>query len=128
MTQLNRIEVCSIDQLQPGQSRLVRINAYEIAVKNVNGKLYAFQNKCPHMGAEMVSGHVAGTMLPCNPHQYLYGYDDEIIRCPLHGWEFSMETGNSIFDPERVKIKTFNVCQEEGMVVLYTNLKVRQPI
>jgi len=128
MSEWNRIEVCPIDQLQPGQSKVVRINSYEIAVKNINGKLYAFQNKCPHMGAEMVCGHPAGTMIPCEPHQYVYGYDDEIIRCPLHGWEFSMETGKSLFDPERVKIKTFSVCQEQNMVVLYTKMKAKQTI
>lgn len=128
MSEMNRIEVCPIDQLQPGQSQVVRINAYEIAIKNVNGKLYAFQNICPHMGAEMVCGHAAGTMIPCDPHQYVYGYEDEIIRCPLHGWEFSMETGKSLFDPEHVKIKIFKVCQEEEKVILYTKIGARQPI
>ncbi|MCK1993222.1 Rieske (2Fe-2S) protein [Peribacillus muralis] len=128
MSQLNRIEVCTFDQLEQERSKVVKINEYEIAIKNVNGKLYAFQNKCPHMGAPMVCGHVTGTMIPSEPHQYIYGCKDEIIRCPLHGWEFEMETGKSLFDPERMKIKTFDVFQEEGMVVLYTKLKTKELI
>jgi nitrite reductase (NADH) small subunit len=40
----------------------------------------------------------------------------EILKCPWHNWEFDIKTGCSLFDPENVRIKTYNVKEEEGTV------------
>jgi nitrite reductase/ring-hydroxylating ferredoxin subunit len=33
----------------------------------------------------------------------------EIIRCPWHGWEFDVRTGQSWCEPSRIKAKQFPV-------------------
>ena len=33
----------------------------------------------------------------------------EILRCPWHGWEFDMRTGQSWFDPERTRVRRYEV-------------------
>jgi nitrite reductase/ring-hydroxylating ferredoxin subunit len=45
-----------------------------------------------------------------------------VIRCPLHGWGFDMETGQSLFS-SKVKIKTYEVKEENESIVLYVNRK-----
>ncbi|GED30013.1 Rieske (2Fe-2S) protein [Brevibacillus centrosporus] len=114
-----KVEVCSTDQLKPSQRKLIEINGVEIAVMNVEGKLYAYRNACPHQGAPMVYGTVTGTMLPCKRGEYTYGHDQEIIRCPLHSWEFHLTTGKSLFDPCKVSIKKYEVTVEDDTVVIY---------
>jgi nitrite reductase/ring-hydroxylating ferredoxin subunit len=122
MDKMNRIVVCLADDLLPGQRKVVDLNGYPISVFNVEERLYAIQDSCPHMGASLSCGNIAGTMMPSNPHQYLYGYENEIIRCPLHNWEFSLKTGSSLCSPDRIKIKTFHVVQEENLIVVYTKI------
>jgi nitrite reductase/ring-hydroxylating ferredoxin subunit len=121
LSELHGRALCSAEGLKPGQRQLVDVDGLKIAIVNVDGELFAFRNECPHMGAPMVHGVVTGTMLPCQPHEYKYGRENEIVRCPLHGWEFDIKTGKSLFDPNGFRIKTYEVREEEGSIVLYTN-------
>jgi 3-phenylpropionate/trans-cinnamate dioxygenase ferredoxin subunit len=36
-------------------------------------------------------------MLPSEPGELEYGLRDEVIRCPWHGWEFHVPTGQAVF-------------------------------
>ncbi|MED4297801.1 Rieske 2Fe-2S domain-containing protein, partial [Priestia megaterium] len=97
MGELKHVPVCSIEDLQSGQRKLVKVDGTEIAIFNLKGQLYAVRNKCPHQGVSMVYGSIDGTMLPSDPHTYDYGRHNEILRCPLHGWGFDLKTGESLF-------------------------------
>ena len=121
MVELNSVTICSAEDLQPGQRQLVKVDGSEIAVFNLNGRLYAVRNKCPHQGVSMVYGTIDGTMLPSDPHTYQYGRHNEILRCPLHGWGFDIKTGESLFDAEKCKLKTYEIRQEGDSIVLYLN-------
>jgi nitrite reductase/ring-hydroxylating ferredoxin subunit len=109
--------------LKSGQRKLVTLDEAEIAIVNVDEKLYAFRNSCPHQGVPMVYGSITGTMLPSDPHIYQYGCENEIVKCPLHGWEFELKTGKSVFAPNQVSIRTYDVREEEGVIVLYVKRK-----
>jgi nitrite reductase/ring-hydroxylating ferredoxin subunit len=124
--ELTAVIVCPMEELEPGERKLVQLDGVEIAVINVGGNLYAFRNACPHQGAPMVYGSVSGTMLPSDPQQLQYGCHDEIIRCPLHGWGFDLKTGKSTFLPDNVSIKMYEVKKELGSIVLYTRRNTEQ--
>jgi nitrite reductase (NADH) small subunit len=49
--------------------------------------------------APVGSGTVTGMTLPSKPGNYLYGREEEIVRCPWPGWEFDITNGKSIYDP-----------------------------
>jgi len=34
------------------------------------------------------------------------------LRCPWHGWEFDITSGRSIFNPHRVRVRTYAVIVE----------------
>ena len=46
--------------------------------------------------------------------KYRITRDGEFVRCPWHGWEFDVKTGQSYCDPNDVKIKSFAVTIEPG--------------
>jgi len=50
----------------------------KFVVVNQNKKFNAVYNKCPHMGGSLEDGSVADA-----------GY----LTCPLHNWQFDLETG-----------------------------------
>lgn len=117
---IKKLTVAHSEELEPGKSKLINVEGINIALFNVDGKLYGFQNECPHMGAPMLYGNITGTMLPCEPHTYEYGCDHEILRCPWHGWEFDMNTGRSLYDSKKgSRIRTFKVMRENDSIIVY---------
>ncbi|MGY6211135.1 Rieske (2Fe-2S) protein [Cytobacillus firmus] len=111
--------LCPSDQLKSGSRKIIKLDQLEIALLNINEKLYAIRNECPHQGISMIYGPVTGTMVSSKPQEYKYGYDNEIIKCPLHGWEFNLKTGKSLFSPEKVSLLTYDVRRENEEIVLY---------
>ena len=35
-----------------------------------------------------------------------------MLRCPWHGWEFDVKTGQSWFDPAHIRVRTYQVSVE----------------
>ena len=57
---------------------------------------------------------ISGTTLPGRPYEYEYGRENEIITCPWHGWQFEIATGASIFNPHRVRVRSYEVTVEHA--------------
>ena len=77
------VQVGSLDDLRPGGVLAFRKDGTEMAVCNVNGEVFAVDNRCPHRGGPLAMGALHGTLLVC----------------PWHGWEFDCTTGVCAFDP-----------------------------
>ena len=53
----------------------------------------------------------------CRPQgvgEYAIARKGEFIRCPFHGWEFEIKTGQSYCAPDRLKIRSFDVAVQSG--------------
>jgi 3-phenylpropionate/trans-cinnamate dioxygenase ferredoxin subunit len=105
--------VCSVRDLPPGQRRIVEIGGRSIGVFNIDGSFHAIRNVCPHQLAPLCLGPVSGTTLPSKPNEFNYGLEGRIIRCPWHGWEFDITTGQSVFNPHKVRVKSYEVTVEK---------------
>jgi len=107
--------VCKVGELLPGQCRIVEIGRRSIGVYNVHGSYYAIRNQCPHQFAPLCTGRISGTTLPGKVGEYTYGMDGEVVRCPLHGWEFNVKDGRSLFNPHKCRVKSYEVfCETES--------------
>lgn len=104
--------VCKVSELPVGERRIVDVKGRSIGVFNVHGEYYAIRNLCPHEGAPLCRGIVTGTTLPSQPGEYIWAKDGEIVRCPWHGWEFDITTGQSVFNPHKMRVKTYAVTVE----------------
>ncbi len=107
-----RCVVGTVSELPPGTRKIVVVGGRSIGVFNIRGRFYALRNRCPHQGAPLCLGKIKGTTLPGKPYEYVYGRDQEIIRCPWHGWEFEIATGRTYFNPHRMRVKTYDVTVE----------------
>ena len=96
----------------------MRVGGRAILVVNCGGEYRAVRDSCPHQGASLSAGRLGGTMLPSAPHEYVYGLEGRIVRCPWHGLEFDLADGCSLTDPERFRVKVYPVSEERGDVVL----------
>lgn len=67
----------------------------------------AVLNMCPHRYAPVCAGQVGGTILPSPDGDLVYGLDETVLRCPWHQWEFSLDTGESLFGSKRTRLKLY---------------------
>lgn len=111
---IQKYPICRVAELPPGGRKIVDVDNKSIGVFNVKGKFFALRNICPHHFAPLCEGTITGTTLPSKPGEYLYAREGEIIRCPWHGWEFDITTGKSIFNPHKVKVRSYEVSVEKG--------------
>ncbi len=102
--------VCKVGELADGERVIMDINGRSVGVFNVGGEFYALRNMCPHEGAELCRGTITGMNLPGKVGEYEWVRDGEIIRCPWHGWEFDIKTGESIFNPHKVRVRSYETC------------------
>lgn len=107
--------VAAVEELPEGTYKIVNVEGRSIGLYNVKGEYFAIHNYCPHQGAELCRGHIGGTTLESPVYEYIYGREQEIVRCPWHGWEFDLKTGKSLFS-ERVRTRTYPVRVENGQV------------
>ena len=99
--------VATTAEIPPGERKIVEIDGRSIGVFNVDGRYYAIRNKCPHEGAQLCQGVLSGLVTSSTPGEYTYLRNGEILRCPWHGWEFDITTGQSWFDPARTRVRAY---------------------
>lgn len=104
--------ICRVSELGPGECKIVEVGR-SIGVFNVHGDYYALRNLCPHQGAPLCRGIITGTTQPSQPGEFIWRKDGEILRCPWHGWEFDITNGRSIFNPHKLRVKTYDVTVEQ---------------
>ena len=114
------VRVGTVDEVRREGCRVVEVDGRSIGVISVGEGFYAIADRCPHMGAAMCAGSVNGTLLPSAPHELVYGLDQQVIRCPWHGWEFDLASGRSLLEPRRFGLKTYRVTEDDGDVVVHT--------
>lgn len=74
------IRVTTKDSVQPGQLKNYYKEGKSIAIANIGGKYYAFEDSCPHMSARLSNGNL----------------DGNIITCPEHSAKFDVTTGKPL--------------------------------
>lgn len=79
---------------------------------------FAIRPICPHYGADLSKGHFTGTNVPSEVGVFRWGRDCELVRCPWHAWEFDLKTGRSLHDPDRQRVKAYDVEIEGDDVIV----------
>jgi nitrite reductase/ring-hydroxylating ferredoxin subunit len=106
--------VAALRELPPGSRKVVDVGGRAIVVFNIAGELFALLSRCPHQGGNLAEGRLTGLVEASEPGAYRFTRPGEILRCPWHGWEFDVRTGQSWCDPARFRTKSYDVAVEPG--------------
>ena len=71
------VEVAPLSEVPPGTMKSYIAGIWQVLVANVDGRLYAINNACPHEGQSLSQGTIKGP----------------IVTCPLHGARFDVTSG-----------------------------------
>ncbi len=93
--------VCTISDLTEGQGYEVVLKGRPVALFLNKGKVYAVDDRCCHREGQLSKGWVK---------------DNEVI-CPLHQWNFDLETGISPYNPKD-RINTYPVMRLRDEVLI----------
>ena len=106
--------VARTDDIPSGGNKVVGVEGRDIVIFHVNGEYFALLNRCPHEGAPLAKAACVARLTSPEPGVYRRSRPGEMLRCPWHGWEFDMRNGQSWFDPQRVKVRSYPVAVERG--------------
>ena len=95
----NWIQVCSFDELVRDGVKVISGDGRPVAVFLDQGRVYALDNRCPHMGFPLHRGTVT----------------DGILTCHWHHAKFDL-AGGCTFDPFADDAAPFPVEVREGIV------------
>lgn len=109
--------VATVAEMPSGARKLVTIGTREIALFNVDGEFYAVLDKCPHQGGSLCQGRLIGLIESSMPGEYHYSRPQQIVRCPWHGWEYDLQTGQSRVDPTSIRVRPYPVEVASGSEV-----------
>lgn len=109
--------VAQTTEISPGHRRIVPVGRFGVGVFNVNGEFRALRNYCPHVGAPVCLGAISGVASASIPYQIVWSREGEVLRCPWHGWEFDISSGESLTRPVR-RIKRYPVKVADGHVYI----------
>ena len=98
------IEVCPVQELEPGERRLVEWEDLEIGVFNCAGNLYAIEDRCSHDNGPLAEGE--------------FDAAECTVECPRHGSLFDLKTGRPKTLPAYVPVDTFPVIIEDEKIKL----------
>ena len=96
------IRVTDVSNIPLREGRAVKIGDREIAIFNLGGRFLACDNACPHRGGPLADGIVSGTT----------------VVCPLHAYKVCLETGNVRKPEVCVRVDTYEVRVEQGVVLV----------
>ncbi|MBI4063980.1 MAG: non-heme iron oxygenase ferredoxin subunit [Elusimicrobia bacterium] len=99
----SKIKLAPESAIKEGQTYVYDVleNKKKVALRRLDGKIYAFEDRCSHDDGELASGPVL---------------ENCMIECPRHGARFNIKTGKVLRMPAVVDIETYPVNIKEGDV------------
>ena len=67
------VRIGNAKDVADGQMRVFEIAGTKVNVASSEGRLYAFDDTCTHMGCSLANGQLAGTTVTCACHRSAFG-------------------------------------------------------
>lgn len=111
------VYVADRDEFEGTNRIIADVQGREIAVFNLGDEWRALSNYCTHQGGPVCEGMVSGSLTVNDEQELDYSYEDQLVSCPWHGWEFDIETGEHLARP-KYRLPRYDVVVREGRVYI----------
>lgn len=81
-----------------GAMRAFQVAGTAVTVANADGRLYAIDDTCTHLGCSLATGELQGTT----------------VTCPCHGSEFDIVSGDVLEGPAEYPVRSRAVDTTDG--------------
>jgi nitrite reductase/ring-hydroxylating ferredoxin subunit len=94
------LTLAKADEIADGEVRAFDAKGTAVAVANVGGSFFAFEDTCTHRQCSLAEGEL----------------EETTIICPCHGSEFDIRTGEVVNPPARDPVRSFETKVEDGQI------------
>jgi nitrite reductase/ring-hydroxylating ferredoxin subunit len=96
--------------------RIISVRGIDIGVLQYDGRFYAYENRCVHMGGPVCEGRILGkveTVLDDDKTVLGERFSEAEVHliCPWHGYEYDLATGECAVD-RRLRLRRFDVVEK----------------
>lgn len=105
------MDVCPLDDLAPNETKVVYLEGKQVGVFNINGNLYAINNRCTHARGPLTEGEI--------------NTEDCSVVCPWHYGKFDIRTGQAIEGLVNKPVETYQVEIRDGVIWVGTKVLVQ---
>lgn len=114
--------VASEGDLESGERLVVELEGQKIGIFKIDDEYCAYRNWCPHQGGPVCDGSLTGTQESSFDRENLelelqQTREDRVLNCPWHGWEFDVDTGESL-SPRKARLLSYEVSVVDGDIVV----------
>jgi len=99
----NWLRIANYAEVEEDSTLAVEINGNTVCLYNLNGEIFATDNKCTHGDANLSDGLIL---------------DNCHIECPLHEGTFDIRTGKAICAPCTEDIKCHRIRVDDGVIYI----------
>jgi 3-phenylpropionate/trans-cinnamate dioxygenase ferredoxin subunit len=92
------VKVGGAGEVAEGEMISYGVGRRAVAIANLGGDLFAFDDLCSHQQCSLSEGDL----------------DDTIVECPCHGSQFDITTGEAVVGPATEPLDVFKVREEDG--------------
>ncbi|MBI4556013.1 MAG: non-heme iron oxygenase ferredoxin subunit [Candidatus Hydrogenedentes bacterium] len=96
------VKVAQVSEIAPGKAKEIEVEGKTIAVFNVDGKFYAIDGVCTHVGGPLAEGDLQG----CT------------VTCPWHGAEFDVTSGKVLGPPADDSVASYPTRTEGNDILI----------
>jgi 3-phenylpropionate/trans-cinnamate dioxygenase ferredoxin subunit len=97
----NFIEAARFDELPPGTGTCVTVAGREVALFNIEGAIYAMEDRCLHQGLSLGTSKIEGN----------------VVTCRGHGRRYKVTTGKTLHVPD-CGVATYPVKVMDGKIMV----------
>ena len=106
---MTKHRVCRVAEVASNAMKPVTMGRGTILLTRLpSGEIKAVGSRCPHQGANLEHGCVTGHAYGDSPNELFMDRLGQILRCPWHGFEFDLSSGESVVDG-KLRLRRFNV-------------------
>jgi len=96
------VKIAETKDIPRNTMHVFKVGEVEILVVNVEGDMYAFENRCPHMGYSLYYGSL----------------DGEVLTCGFHQAKFNVKTGKSLGAATSEPLKAFRTKIQNASILI----------
>jgi len=76
------VKVATLDELGPGQRKIIDFDYDTVAIFNIDGQVYAIADICTHDGEPLADGLLDGYQIICPRHGACFDVRSGAVTCP----------------------------------------------
>jgi len=109
-------EAGKTSDLGDGTKKKALVQGQEILIARVGDKYYAISNRCPHLGGDLSTGKLEGTVVTCPRHGSQFELRDGKVVRWLKGSGLFSAVGKALKPPK--PLNTYNVKIEDDTILI----------